>query len=83
MSIPMDEEKWIPSRIPKLATARTIYSGSLRKSRMLPIGSRVLAVMVLWSWHWYSGELPCMGNFWKTMHKEGWLDTQSQVNISV
>jgi hypothetical protein len=83
MSIPTDEEKWTPSRLPKLATARTIYSGSLRKSRMLATGSMVLALVVLGSWHRYSGELPCMGNFWKTTQKEGMLGSQSQANISV
>jgi hypothetical protein len=76
MSRPTDEENWIPSRTPKLATARTIYSSSPRKSRMLATGSMVLAVMVLGSWHWYIGELPCMGHFWKNTG-DGMLDNQS------
>jgi hypothetical protein len=65
MSIPTDEEKWIPSTVPKLVTARPMMGGTLRKRRLLATGSMVLAFMVLGSRYCYSGELPCVGGFWK------------------
>lgn len=65
MSIPTDEEKWIPSPVPKLATARTFFGGSLRKRRLLVSGSVILAVMGLGGWSWYiDGGLPEMVGFW-------------------
>jgi hypothetical protein len=76
MSIPTDEEKWMPSQGHKLAITRTLYSVSPRKSRMLAFGSVTLGVMVLGGWYWYIGELPRMGHFWKNT-SVGMLDNQS------
>ena len=64
MSIPNDEEKWIPSPVPKLPTVRTFFGGSLRKRRTLATGIVLLAVMGLAGWSWYRGRLPVMGDFW-------------------
>jgi len=76
MSGPTDEEKWMPSQGPKLASTRTIYSVSPRKSRMLALGSVTLGVMLLGGWYWYIGELPRMGHCWKNTG-DGMLDHQS------
>jgi hypothetical protein len=66
MSIPTDEEKWIPSPVPKLANVRTYFGGSVRKRRVMVAGSVVLAVMGLAGYSWYIGQVPDMGDFWNT-----------------
>jgi hypothetical protein len=65
MSIPTDEEKWIPSPVPTLASTRTFLGGSLRKRRILTLGGMTLAMMGMVGW--YLGRLPDMGDLWDDM----------------
>jgi hypothetical protein len=65
MSIPTDEEKWIPSPVPTLASTRTFFGGSLRKRRILVLGGMSLAMMGIVGW-WVGG-LPDMGDLWDDM----------------
>jgi len=64
MSIPTDEEKWIPSPVPTLAT-RSLLGGALRRRRILTFGGMLLAVIGLGGW--YVGGLPDMGDLWNDM----------------
>jgi len=82
MSIPTDEEKWIPSPVPKLATTRTFFGGSPRKRQILTTGGAIFAAMVLGSWYWCIGELPHVGDFWQNTG-EGMCGTQFHENVPV
>lgn len=65
MSIPTDEEKWIPSPVPTLASTRTFLGGGLRRRRILALGGMSLAMMGMMGW--YLGGLPDMGYLWDDM----------------
>jgi len=65
MSIPTDEEKWIPSPVSTLPSTRSYYGGILRRRRILAIGGILLAVIGLGGW--YVGGLPDMGDLWDDM----------------
>ena len=65
MSIPTDEEKWIPSPVSTLPSTRSCYGGILRRRRILAIGGILLAVVGLGGW--YVGGLPDMGDLWDDM----------------
>jgi len=64
MSIPTDEEKWIPSPVPTLST-RSLLGGTLRKRRILVLGGMTLAMMGMAGW--YLGGLPDVGDLWDDM----------------
>ena len=65
MSIPTDEEKWIPSPVSTLASTRSCFGGSLRRRRIVAIGGILLAIIGLGGW--YVGGLPDMGVLWDDM----------------
>jgi hypothetical protein len=65
MSIPTDEEKWIPSPVPTLASTRTFLGGGLRRRRILVLGGMSLAMMGMVGW--YMGGLAEIGDLWSDM----------------